>query len=84
MSNKSFIANIEESILRHLKLDFMDSKENVDSFLNDRLNAPEKPVKAIFKSIDFSGMQVFTFGNANARNTILYMHGGAYVNEINY
>lgn len=84
MSNKSFIANIEESILRHLKLDFMDSKENVDIFLNDRLNAPEKPVKAIFKSIDFSGMQVFTFGNAHARNTILYMHGGAYVNEINY
>lgn len=85
MSNKkSFIAKIEESILRLTKLDFMESKEKVDDFLKDRLNAQEKPVKSIFKSIDFNGMQVFTFGNANAENTILYIHGGAYVNQINY
>ena len=82
--NKSFIAKIEESILKRLKLNFMDSKENLDVFLKDCLNAPEKPVKSVFKSRDFNGMQVFTFGNADAGNTILYIHGGAYVNQINY
>ncbi len=44
----------------------------------------EKPVKSIFKSVDFNGMQVFTFGDKKSKNTILFMHGGAYVNEINY
>lgn len=85
MSNKkSFIAKIEESILKFLKLDYMDSKENVDAFIEDRLGAQEKPVKSIFNSIDFNGMQVFTFGDVNAENTILYIHGGAYINQINY
>ena len=41
-------------------------------------------MKSIFKSIDFNGMQVFTFGDKKSKNTILFMHGGAYVNEINY
>lgn len=81
---KSFIAKIEESILKALKPDYMDSKQKVDDFIKDRLNAQEKPVKSIFKSRNFNGMQVFTFGDANARNTILYIHGGAYINEINY
>ncbi len=84
MSNKSFIAKIEEAILKHNKLKFMDSKENLDDFFKSKLNAPEKPVKSIFKSIDINGMQVFTFGNENAKNTVLYIHGGAYVMEINY
>jgi acetyl esterase/lipase len=85
MSNhKSFIANIEEKILKSLKPDYMDSKEKADGFIRDSLNAPEKPVKSIFKSVYFNGMQVFTFGDADARNTILYIHGGAYINEINY
>ena len=85
MSNKkSFIAKIEESILKFVKLDYMDSKENVDKYIEERLNAQEKPVKSIFKSMDSNGMQVFTFGDANADNTILYIHGGAYINQINY
>ena len=29
-------------------------------------------------------MQVFTFGDKNAKNTILFIHGGAYVMELNY
>ena len=81
---KSFIARMEEAILRLNKLKFMDSKENADNFLNDKLNAPDKPVKSVFKSVDFNGTQVFTFGDENAKNTILYIHGGAYVLEINY
>ena len=81
---KSFIAKIEEMILKHNKLKFMDSKESLDDFLNSKLNDSAKPVKSIFKSIDVDGTQVFTFGDKNAKNTILYIHGGAYVMEINY
>ncbi|WP_405290956.1 alpha/beta hydrolase fold domain-containing protein [Methanobrevibacter sp.] len=83
-NNKSFIAKIEETVLKFLKPEYMDSKDKADDFINDRLNAQEKPVKSIFKSFDFNGMQVFTFGNDNAQNTILYIHGGAYISEINY
>lgn len=83
MSNKkSFIAGIVEAILSSNKLKFMDSKENVDDFLK---NLPKnKPPKGIFKSIELNGMDVFTFGDENAKNTILYIHGGAYALEINY
>lgn len=84
MSDKSLIAKIEEAILRLNKIKFMDSKENADDFLKDKLNSPDKPVKSIFKSTDFDGTQVFAFGDENAENTILYIHGGAYVYEINY
>ena len=83
-SKKSFIAKVEEAILKSTKLKFMDSKDNVDDFLNERLNSHDKPPKSIFKSFDFNGTQVFTFGDKNAKNTILYIHGGAYVLEINY
>ena len=81
---KSFVAKVEEAILRFTKPDYMDSKESVDDFLKDKLNAQEKPVKSIFKSIDIDGMQVFTFGDINAKNTILYIHGGAFIGQINY
>lgn len=81
-SKKSFIAKIEEAILRFTKPDYMDSKEKVDDFLKNK--SDDKPSKGIFKSIDFDGMEVFTFGDENAKNTVLYIHGGAYVNQINY
>lgn len=81
---KSFIAKIEESILKALKPKYMDSKKEADEFIKDRLESPEKQVESIFKSIDFNGMPVFTFGDAGAEKTVLYIHGGAYINEINY
>lgn len=79
MSGKSFLAKIEEFILSHNKLDFMDSKEKVDEFLSDK--PAQKPPKGIFKMSD---SKTYTFGDENAKNTILYIHGGAFVNEINY
>lgn len=83
MSNKkSLVAKIEEAILRFTKPDYMDSKEKADEFLKN--SSPGNPPKGIFKSIDCGGVQVFTFGDENAKNTILYVHGGAYVGEINY
>lgn len=81
-SKKSFIAKMEEAILKFNKLDFMDSKEKVDDLL--RKSSDNNIPKGIFKSIDINGTQVFTFGDENAKNTILYIHGGAYVKEINY
>ncbi|MBQ9161482.1 MAG: alpha/beta hydrolase [Methanobrevibacter sp.] len=80
---KSFIAKIEEKILKSNKLKFMDSQKAVDEFLAEKSETPDKPVKSIFKSVDFNGMQVFTYGNEKSENIILYIHGGAYVNQIN-
>ncbi len=82
--SKSFIAKIEETILMSTKPDYMISQEKIDEFLVKKSNSPEKEVKSVFKSIDFNGMQVFTFGDEKSKNTIVFMHGGAYVNEINY
>ena len=84
MSGKSFIAKVEEKILRHTKPKYMDSQECVEDFLEEKSKVPDKPVKSIFKSTAFNGMQVFTFGNKEkCEKIILYVHGGAYVNEIN-
>ena len=80
----SFIAKIAEKILRFTKPEYMDSQNSVDDFLASKDEASNKPIKSIFKIIDFKGMQVFTFGNKNCENIIVYVHGGAYVNEINY
>jgi acetyl esterase/lipase len=79
---KSFISKMEEAILRLTKPDYMDSKEKAVDFLKNKGNS--NPPGGIFKSVDFNGTQVFTFGDDEARNTILYIHGGAYINEINY
>ena len=82
--SKSFIAKIEEKILMMSKPDFMDSQEKINDLLKERLNADEKYPKSIFKSIDFNGTQVFTFGDKNAERVIVFIHGGAFINEINY
>lgn len=85
MNEMSFTAKIAEKILRFTKPKYMDSQTSVDDFLANKHENSNKPVKSIFKSIDFNGMQVFTFGNKEkCENIILYVHGGAYVNEINY
>ncbi len=84
MSDKSFIAKIEEKILMNTKPDYMDSKEKIAEFLEEKSKSPQKIPNSIFKSRDFNGMEVFTIGDENAKNTILYLHGGAYINELNY
>lgn len=81
-NKKSFIAKIEEAILRFTKPDYMDSKEKAYDFLKNK--SESKPPKGIFKSREIAQTHVFTFGDENAKNTVLYIHGGAYVNEINY
>lgn len=82
--NKSFIAKLAENILKMTKPDYMDSHEKIKEFLAKKSEKESKPAKSIFKSTVFNGMEVFTFGDENSKNIILYVHGGAYVNEINW
>ena len=84
MSNKSFFAKIEEKILMFTKPEYMDSKDKIDEFIREKSLSQDKIPKGIFKSRDFNGMEIFNFGDENASDTILYIHGGAYINEINY
>ena len=77
----SFIAKMAEKILMSTKPDYMDSKEKIDEFLS---NKKDNPPKSIFKSFDFNGTEVFHFGDKASDKTIIFIHGGAYVNEINY
>ena len=81
--DKSFIAKIVKFILKVTKPDYMDNSDKISEFLSKKPKV-EKPVNSVFKSVDFKGMQVFAFGDENAKNVIVFMHGGAYVNEINY
>lgn len=85
MSDKrSFFSKIEEVILNFTKPDYMDSMDKIQEFLDEKSKSSDNIPSAIFKSRDIGGLEVFTFGDENAENTILYIHGGAYVNEINY
>lgn len=85
MTNPSFISRMAELILKFTKPKYMDSQEAVSEFLDKKSKEPTKEVKSIFKSREINGMQVFTYGNEEkSKNVILYLHGGAYVNEINY
>lgn len=85
MSEKSFIAKMTGIILRYTKPKYMDSQTEIEYFLAKKSKVQDKPVKSIFKSVEINGMQTFTFGNLkNSKNILLYLHGGAYVNEINY
>ena len=78
----SFIAKIAGKILMSTKPDYMDSQEKADEFLATK---EDKSPKSIFKSFNFNAMEVFHFGDrSKADKTIIYVHGGAYVNEINY
>ena len=80
----SFIAKIAEKILRFTKPAYMDSKDKIEDFIKEKATSQVKIPKGIFKSRDFNGLDVFTFGDENALHTILFVHGGAYINEINY
>ena len=81
--DKSFIVKVEEKILIFTKPDYMGSQEKVKELLSQE-QSEDKPVKSIFKSRDFNGLQVFEFGDKSAKNLIVYVHGGAFIGEINW
>lgn len=79
MSSKSFIAKIAEAILKSNKPKYMDFE--YDDFLDDtNHNLP----KHFFKQSEFANHKAYILGDKNSKNTILYLHGGAYINEVNY
>lgn len=81
----SVLAKITSSLLKKLKPKYMSSHEEVMKYLEDKSSKPFKKVNSIFKSFDFNGIQVFKIGNeSKSKNIILFIHGGAYINEINY
>ena len=81
--DKSFIAKVEEKILIFTKPDYMGSQEKVKELLSQE-QSEDKPVKSIFKSRDFNGLQVFEFGDKSAKNLIVYVHGGVFIGEISW
>ena len=84
-NEKSFIAKIQEFILYFTKPKYMDSNEKVNYLIKERLNAQEKPPKSrIFKSRYLNGTQIFSYGKQSAKNMVIYIHGGAYINEIGF
>ncbi|WP_458455030.1 alpha/beta hydrolase fold domain-containing protein [Methanobrevibacter sp.] len=83
MSEISFITKIANSILKFTKPDYMDSSNKTKDFLSEKSKKESKPFKAFFKSFKFNEMDVFHYGDESSKNTILFMHGGAYVNDVN-
>ena len=79
----SVIAKILNKILKMTKPKFMDSDEEVNKFLAEKSEETPQPVKSIFKREELNGRQVFTFGDEKSENAIVYIHGGAFVNEMN-
>ena len=81
----SILAKITNTLLKISKPKYMNSYDEVMKYLDNKSSKPFKKVKSIFKSFDFNGMQVFKMGNeSKSKNIILFIHGGAYINEINY
>ena len=82
--SKSLLAKIEEKILMSTKPDYMGDEDKINDLLEERLKGNDKVPKGIFKSKCLNGTQVFTFGDEDAKNIIVFVHGGAFINEINY
>ena len=82
---KSFLSKIEEYILNATKPEYMTSKKKAKSYLIEQSKKDLCYSKFIFKSLVFEGMEVSVFGDKNKSDRIiLFVHGGAYVNNLNF
>lgn len=79
MSNMSLISKIAYFILKKTKPTYMDSQEEVELFLKTK---KDKEFKSVFHTEYFENMKLVSF-NDNSKSVILYIHGGAYVNQLN-
>ena len=79
MSNMSIISKIAYFILKKTKPTYMDSQEEVELFLKTK---KDKEFKSVFHTEYFENMKLVSF-NDNSKSVILYIHGGAYVNQLN-
>ena len=81
---KSITAKISEKILKATKPEYMTSQEKIKEFIKNKEEKTDKKIKTIFKTKYFKNTPIITFGNKNkTKHTILYIHGGAYINELN-
>lgn len=82
MLKQSFLSKIAEIILRQTKPKYMNSKKEIESYLD---NKRDEEFNTIFKTETFNSMKFVSFGEKyNDNQVILYIHGGAYVNQMNY
>ena len=89
---RSARAIMAEKILRAVNDGHLSSVEGSEAFLRKRAAVEDVPVPAFFESLlkrdkgevrNFHGMNLVTFGEkAESRYTVLYIHGGAYTEEI--
>lgn len=81
MSKKSFLSRIVEYILWKTKPEYMTSNEEIQKFLD---NKSDEKFRSIFKTQRMCGMDVVSVGDKyDDDRIILYVHGGAYINQLN-
>lgn len=82
MNNRSILSKIVEYILKKTKPEYMTSQEKIEEFLE---KSEEKEVHTIFHTTEYNNMKTVCFGEKYSESHIIvYVHGGAYVNQINY
>ncbi|MBR0472393.1 MAG: alpha/beta hydrolase [Methanosphaera sp.] len=82
MTQRSILSRIAEFILKKSKPKYMDSQEEIKLFLADK---QDEPVRTIFHTEEFEDMKLVTMGHDyDNSHVIIYLHGGAYVNQLNY
>lgn len=82
MNNRSLLSKVAEFILKKTKPGYMNSVDEIELFLADK---KDEPVRTIFHTIEFEGMKMVSIGrDYDDSHIILYIHGGAYVNQLNF
>lgn len=81
---RSFSSKIAESILNITKPEHMTSKEKAEQYLAEKSKKDLNYNKFFSKSIVFESMEASVFGNKDkSERIILFLHGGAYVDNLN-
>ena len=88
--NVSAMAKLTELYLRITNWsEVFETAENMQRHLEKRAVANEQPVKAPrvrsnLEQYEMQGFQVFQFGKSEGSAAVVYLHGGAYVNQPDY
>ncbi len=80
MQNPSFISKIVKSILKNTKPEYMTSQNKIEEYLAYK---KDEKVKTIFKTKEVGMLKNIFFGDENNSSIIIYIHGGAYINQLN-
>ncbi len=77
----SLLSKIAEFILWKTKPRYMTSEDEIQKLLENR---EDEKFKSVFKTRKMGGIEVVSIGEKYDDNrTILYIHGGAYINQLN-